>query len=477
MRMSRSSWWLAGVVIVLVIRFASLSMYPLTDTTEARYGEVSRVMAASGNWITPQLEQGVPFWAKPPLSFWQGALSVNLLGTSELAVRLPMFLNILIALGLTYAFAKRVCDPDVANISAFILVTSVIGFITAGAVMTDPAMVAATTWAMVGFWHALEHGSRRWGYGFFIALALGFLAKGPVAWVLIGVPIVLWLTLQRRWGDIGTRLPLVNGTGLMLLLTIPWFTIAEIKTPGYLNYFFVGEHFQRFVDSGWTGDLYGTAHDEPRGTIWLFTLQSFAPWSIVALGIIAARLARFRMQPLMGSFSSLQQYLAFWCLWPSVFFTVAGNILATYVLPALPAFAILVAMSLSQSRKSVLLMIPALLLPLAVVFAGPLGAIERLGKRTQYALIQYTQQTYPDVPLAYVGKPPPSARFYTRGAAVFFTDIESMQAWTQGRSTALIAVLDSMSLPEAMNASYLGRWNKHDLYLVGLDELSKTGNQ
>lgn len=470
-----SGWWLAAIAIVLVIRFASLSAYPLTDTTEARYGEISRVMATSGNWITPQLETGVPFWAKPPLSFWQGALSVSVLGTSEFAVRLPMFLNVLAVLLFAYGFTRRLCNHRTALISTFIIITSVVGFISSGAVMTDPAMIMSTTLAMVSFWYAIERGSRRWGYCFFLALAIGFLAKGPVAWVLTGVPIIFWLTLHRRWGDLWTKLPLLQGVALVSVLALPWFLLSELQTPGFLNYFFIGEHFQRFVDSGWTGDRYGTAHHERRGTIWLFTLAAFAPWSLVACYVCVARLRKFRCRPL--ALSPVQHYLVFWCLWPSVFFTFAGNILPTYVLPALPAFAILLAMHLNQSRHALLLVVPGLLLPAAVVFASPLGIIERLELRTQRALIQFVQSNYPDVPVAYVGKAPHSARFYSRGTASFLTSADEVRTWSQSHDTVLIAVRQSIKLDKEFNAEsldYLGRWNLHDLYLIDSSNLQIT---
>lgn len=469
MRVPSSRWWLAAVVIVLVIRFVSLSTYPLTDTTEARYGEIARVMATSENWITPQLEPGVPFWAKPPLSFWQGAASVTLLGTSEFAVRLPMFLNVLVVLALAYGFARYLCNHRHALISTFIIITSVVGFISSGAVMTDSAMMLSTTLAMISFWYALEHGSRHWGYCFFIALVIGFLAKGPVAWVLTGIPIILWLTLHRRWADLWTRLPVVSGVGMVIVFTLPWFVMSELRTPGFLNYFFVGEHLQRFVDSGWTGDRYGTAHDEPRGTIWLFTLAAFAPWSVVAVVIGAAKLLKFRFQPLLGTLSPIQHYLTLWCVWPSVFFTFAGNILPTYVLPALPAFAMLLAMALNQSRKSLLLIVPGLLLPVAVVFAGPLGIVDRLEQRTQRALIHYAQSTYPKVPLVYVGKAPHSARFYSHGTAKFFPDVDSLRVWSQSQDSVLIAAPQSTGLPAVLNEkplNYIGHWNSYDLYVI-----------
>ena len=462
-------WWLIALLVVLVIRVGSLSLYPLTDTTEARYGEISRVMAASGNWITPQLEPGVPFWAKPPLSFWQGALSVKLFGASEFSVRLPMFLNLLAVLTLVYGFARRLYGERVAAISVFIIITSVVGFITSGAVMTDPAMVLATTLAMISFWFSMENESRRWGYCFFIALSIGFLAKGPIAWVLTGVPIILWLTLHRCWRDMWDKLPIVAGIGIVALLALPWFVLSEMNTPGFLNYFFIGEHFERFLNSGWTGDRYGTAHDRPRGTIWLFTLAAFAPWSIIAIIICLVSVIKMRTRAVVSLFSPAQHYLFLWCIWPLIFFTFAGNILPTYVLPALPAFAILLALSVDKLHKPTWLILPGLLLPLAVAFAGPLGVISKLEHRTQRALVQYAQVEYPTIELAYVGKAPHSGRFYSQGLAKFFPNIAEVRSWARGYESVLVAVPESLKMPKEIDSEYLewvGHWNAYDLYLM-----------
>ena len=91
------------------IRLFFNAVIPLTDKTEARYGEVARLMAETGNWIVPQIDYGLPFWAKPPLSTWLSAGSISLLGDSEFALRLPYWIMaILIAfLLIPYGHQKK----------------------------------------------------------------------------------------------------------------------------------------------------------------------------------------------------------------------------------------------------------------------------------------------------------------------------------------------------------------------------------
>src|SRR5690606_21406355 len=99
-----------------------------------------------------------------------------------------------------------------------------------------------------------------WRYGFFIGMSIGLLAKGPLALVLIGGASLAW----ALWAPEGRKAlkaqPWSAGLALMLAISLPWYVAAELKTPGFLRYFLVGEHFLRFVDAGWTGDRYGTAH-------------------------------------------------------------------------------------------------------------------------------------------------------------------------------------------------------------------------
>ncbi|HIF9210150.1 TPA: ArnT family glycosyltransferase, partial [Photobacterium damselae] len=255
------------VISTFIIRFVTLSMYPLMDTTEARYGEMARIMAETGNWITPMFDYNVPFWGKPPLFSWLSAASIKLLGNSEFAVRLPhLLVGILITI-ITYLFAKKVQKNNtVALLSAAILATSTAFIVISGAVMTDTALTFAITLSMVSFWRNWQQPSLFFGLLFFVGLAIGMLAKGPLTLVLVGMSIILWSLSDGRWRLLYAKLPWGYGLVTFLVLTLPWYLLAEWKTPGFLHYFIIGEHFMRFVVSGWKGDLYGTAHEELRGT-------------------------------------------------------------------------------------------------------------------------------------------------------------------------------------------------------------------
>ena len=190
----------------LLFRLASLGSYPLMDTSEARYGEIARVMLETGDWVTPQEIPGTPFWAKPPLSTWLSAGSAGLFGVNEFALRLPALLCALGVLALCYSWAEALpkrsgagpvmhCGP----LAMALLCTSAGFFVAAGTVMTDPSLALCTTAMLAAFHQAAIRGSRSiwWRYGFFLAAGLGMLAKGPVILLYVGAPIGLWALWQN----------------------------------------------------------------------------------------------------------------------------------------------------------------------------------------------------------------------------------------------------------------------------------------
>ncbi|MGB1458088.1 ArnT family glycosyltransferase [Spongiibacter marinus] len=442
----KSLLWLLG--LTLISRLLAMLVLPLVETTEPRYAEIARLMAASNDWITPWFSPGVPFWGKPPLSFWSQALAIKLFGGSEFAVRLPGLLIGLATIALIYHLAQTLAGRRAALISALIFATSALGFAMSGAVLTDPFLCFSLTFAWAGVIHTQRQGpelkSSLWRYALFIGAALGLLAKGPVAIVLLAPPVGLWLLMQG-WPLI-RRFPWFSGTALMLALSLPWYIAAELKTPGFLDYFIVGEHIKRFVDSGWQGDLYGKAHDYPRGSIWLFALWATFPWCLAPLALLVAKL-KGRGQGFNFDRRSPLTLLVMSTLWPLIFFSVAGNILWTYVLPSLPGFAVLLAIALcrwaegQQNQDQQFEQHPlwssagasdrASRWTLALASVTPiLGLLTTLSYgmfnletqlNTEKSLIEYAQAHNPKADVYYLGAVPFSARYYSGGKVLSVT--------------------------------------------------------
>lgn len=419
---ARRLWLLVGALALA--RLAAMALLPLMDTTEARYGEIGRKMAALGDWVTPWHAQGVPFWGKPPLSFWLTAGSFKLLGVSEFAARLPHF-----ACGALMAWLAwdlgRLRDAATARLAVAVLAGSALFWVSAGAVMTDAALVAGTTLCMHAFWVALHAGEparrRRAGWLFFAGLALGLLAKGPLALVLTGTPLLLWMAWTRGWRCVRRGLPWLRGTALALALALPWYVLAEQRTPGFLAYFIVGEHWHRFVTPGWQGDLYGTAHRYAPGTIWLFAAAALMPWTL----LLPLAAWRGRGQPRLAAAPGTRAwngYLLLWTLVPLLFFTPARNIIWTYPLPALPAAALLAASWLARrpqaaTRWAAAGLSASLLLALGLSAAGwRTGQVENASARAAVRAWE-ARRGSGDEPLVFVGGRTFSAAFYSADQA------------------------------------------------------------
>ena len=207
---------LIGLVVAIVgVRLLTLGAYPLMDSTESRYAEISRKMLETGDWLMPQFDYGVPFWGKPPLSTWLSAASMAVFGVNEFAARLPSLLLCVGCGALVYALAAHRGNRDQAVWTLALFAATGMIFVAAGGVMTDPALVLGTTLSMAGFWIAVngpETSRRRAACAFFAGLVVGLLAKGPLALVLVAVPIGGTTLLTRSWHAVWRKLPWVTGS-------------------------------------------------------------------------------------------------------------------------------------------------------------------------------------------------------------------------------------------------------------------------
>lgn len=414
----------AAVGIALLTRLLSLGAYPLTDTTEARYAEVARKMVQLNDWVTPWFDYGMPFWAKPPLSIWMTALSFKMLGFSEYAARLPHLLAGVAVVWLVWDWLRG-AGVRQAWRAAALMSGSFVFYVSAGAVMTDMAMVLGTTMAMRGIWLGM-YGDARTRAGeaalAFVGIAIGLLAKGPVSLVLISASTCGWAITSGNAIATWRGLPWLRGATLASALVIPWYAMAERATPGFLSYFLVGEHWQRFLISGWQGDRFGNAHAFPLGSMLLFAGVALLPWTLV----LPAVARHWQCQKSLGrpnpGASGLTAYVAWCALVPVLFFLPARNILWTYVLPAAPPFAVWAALHLSTHPKGrrVDWILAAGTIAMSLTFVGVVTYRHvtmdwKSAKAVVAAYHVYASKA--SAPLLFMGARPYSASFYSKGQA------------------------------------------------------------
>ncbi len=423
------------VAVAASVRLATLGMYPLMDTTEARYAEIARRMAELGDWVTPWIGNAEPFWGKPPLSFWITATSFKLLGAGAFAARLPHWLcGAMIAWVLWSWMCGRSRREAVYALA--VIVGSGLFIAAAGAVMTDMFFALGLTMAMRGFWRVLHGNSgerRREQYLFFFSgIAVGLLAKGPLTVAIAAIPIAAWTLTTGQTRRVFAEIDWGRGLILVLAIVLPWYWLAELRTPGFLEYFLAGEHWYRFTVPGWDGDRYGHAHEFARGTIWLFAALAALPWSLL-LPVAAMRWRR-RVHPARREDRSLIGYLLLWALTPCVLFTPSRNILWTYVLPGLPAFAMLAALWLARLPREPVerLLLPAGVAVTAVVVLGIVLAFNANGwaeeTSTRALIAQYRSHRSGDEALVFFGKRPLSGSFYSHGKAELAVTADDLRA-------------------------------------------------
>ncbi len=404
-----------SVIILLLFRLLLIAHIPLLDKTEARYAEIARIMWDTNEWIVPQIDYGVPFMAKPPLSTWLSALSYIVFGINEFASRFPSYLlNVLILV-----IAGRIVKKTGASfyLPGFILLTMPEFLIHTGVVSTDTAFAFCTTMVMIAFWKTMNSPEKTyWNYIFSAFMGLGLLAKGPLVLMLTLPPIFLWCLLDwNRFKDVFQKFSIFLGLIIMAAIALPWYYLAEQKAPGFLDYFIVGEHYKRFVESGWKGDLYGKPKSQPIGMIWAFMVIFAFPW----IQIVFYKLWKNRKTILQNSWVS---FLVFWLFWTPIFFTFSRNILHTYMLPiTVPIMFLMVYWWEDFKSKKILFRIAAFFPAVVFIFYFAVfatGQVDYKMNSDKYILASLKEKTKDqEIPIYYWKEKNYSGQFYTNGKA------------------------------------------------------------
>jgi 4-amino-4-deoxy-L-arabinose transferase-like glycosyltransferase len=328
----------AGVVAPLVFAWlaATAWMRPLALPDEGRYVGVAWEMVRSGNWLVPTLDT-LPFFHKPPLFYWLSAGAIATFGNHEWAARLPsLFAATAVVIGL-FNFLRRWAGPAAALTALLVIVTMPYFFVGAQFANLDllvAACITGTILCAADVVLALRH-RRRWRaltlVGAYLFAALGVLAKGLIAIVIPALVVSLWLVSVR---DARLIVRVISWPGMALFATIaiPWFALMETWYSGFLDYFFIQHHVQRFLSSDFNS----------KQPFWFYVPLLFAltlPWS-------AFLPWAFRNAAEDGIAVDLRRLLWIWLATTLAFFSIPSSKLVGYVLPAAPALAVLVALAI-----------------------------------------------------------------------------------------------------------------------------------
>jgi 4-amino-4-deoxy-L-arabinose transferase-like glycosyltransferase len=344
-RTRTDSLLLAGFCAFLFLY--GLGQFGLIGADEPRYAQVAREMLERRDWITPTLG-GQPWLEKPPLYYWQAMLAYRVFGVSDWAARLPAALDATLLVLAVYFFLRRFrhgSELDGALITASS--AGIVGY--AHAASMDMALAAAFTVGVLGWWAWRESGKRIYLAVFYGFTALGMLAKGPVAPFLAAVVILLYAAAVRELRLV-LKMFWVPGILLFCVIALPWYFAMQMQHPEFFHEFIVEHNLGRFSQN-----LYH--HTEPFWYYLPVTALALVPWTVFVTAAFVQRVGLWwtKRKPASPAQHDLEnQFGMFACCWltvPVVFFSISHSKLPGYILPAIPAGALLLVHYLRQQLE------------------------------------------------------------------------------------------------------------------------------
>src|SRR5215813_1215236 len=337
--------------------FFGLGALGLTGADEPRYAQIGREMFERHDWILPTLN-GQPWLEKPVLLYWKQINSYIFFGVRDWAARIPAAAHAT-ALVLAIFFFMRRFRPGSELDAAIITASSaaIIGF--GRAASTDMLVSAPFAIAMLAWWAWHETSKKLWLAAFYALLAVGMLAKGPIAPALALLIVAAYAAL-RRDAKIFLRSLWWPGFALFFAIAVPWFVAVQLRVPQFFRVFFLEHNLARFGT-----DLY--QHAQP---FWYYIpvfFLSTLPWTVFTLPALAQTI-RSGIRRVGGTSETDQEdwlalFLLLWIAIPIVFFSISRSKLPGYILPVVPAAALLTTINLhrTQAISRIQLMLHSLL--------------------------------------------------------------------------------------------------------------------
>ncbi|MGA2746557.1 MAG: glycosyltransferase family 39 protein [Candidatus Sulfotelmatobacter sp.] len=318
--------------------FYGAGQFGLIGADEPRYAQIAREMLDRRDFVTPVLG-GHAWLEKPPLFYWQAMLAYSVLGVSDVAARVPAAIDATLLVIAVYFFFRRFrrgVEVDAALITASC--AGVIGY--AHAASMDMALAATFSVGMLVWWAWREGGQRIYLALFYALMALGMLAKGPVAPFLAAAVIVVFTLVTREFRLVGRTLWL-PGIVLFCAIALPWYIAVQVQNPQFFREFILQHNLERF-----SSDLYH--HRQPFWYYLPVTALALVPWTVfvIAAFVESVRVWWAELKSVSDEPDLELQFRVFACCWlavPVAFFSISQSKLPGYILPALPAGAVLLA--------------------------------------------------------------------------------------------------------------------------------------
>jgi 4-amino-4-deoxy-L-arabinose transferase-like glycosyltransferase len=341
-------WHFAILACCIVTWFVTLGNRVLMDPDEGRYAEIPREMVASGDWLSPHLND-LKYFEKPPLQYWATAVSYKVFGIGEFTSRLWCGLTGLLGVLFTGWAAAKLFGRNTGVLAVALLGCSLIWIVLGHLNTLDMSLSFFLSTAIFAFLLAQQapiksKAERNWMFVAWIAAALGVLTKGPIAAALPGLALVVYSIIER---DLSTwrRLHVVGGLILFLAITAPWFIAMSIVNPEFAHYFFIHEHFERF-----TSDVH--SRNEPWWFFIPLLVAGALPWFFMAAH---SWISQWRVDAIenVSGFRS-RRFLLIWAASVFLFFSASHSKLGPYILPIFPALAVVATDFISRAKIKLL---------------------------------------------------------------------------------------------------------------------------
>jgi 4-amino-4-deoxy-L-arabinose transferase-like glycosyltransferase len=353
------------VFVFCVVWFCNLGYRSLVRPDEGRYAEIAREMAVTGDWITPRLN-GIKYFEKPPLQYWMTAAAYNAFGEHEWTARLWAALTGFAGVLMVGFAGVRLFGRQAGFYSAIVLASSVL-YAAIGHINTlDMGVTFCLTLGLLGFLLAQRGEGRTretllWMWLAWTAMGFGFLSKGLIGLALPAAAMVAYALVHRDISFL-KRLEPFAGIAIMLAIALPWTIAVSIANPEFARFFFIHEHFERFL----------TQVHHRMAPWWYFVpilIAGMLPWTAM-LG--QALIAAWKGDPSGRSFKP-RRFLLLYAAVILLFFSASQSKLPSYILPIFPALALLVGEWLTRIRGRTLtwLILPIAVLALTGAIASP----------------------------------------------------------------------------------------------------------
>ncbi len=379
-RLSRPFLWLL-IGLAAILSVDGVGDRKLANPDEGRYSEISREMAATGDFVTPRLN-GIKYFEKPPMQYWATAVSFKLFGLSEWSARLYTLLCGLGCVLLASYCARRCFDEDTALLTVAVLFSAPYFAALSEVVTLDMGLTFWMTLSVAGYLiaeRAANPSARlRWLLAGWVGMAGAVLSKGLIGIVFPGAAIFLYCVWHRDFGRLA-RLAWPQGVALFLLITVPWFYLVSQANPEFLRFFFIHEHFERFTS---------TAHRRTEAWWYFFPILfvGFLPWMVTLLPALRRAWRRAPQMDFNGRGFAPLRFIVIFAAFILLFFSASGSKLPAYILPFFPVLAIVMAAYLKQCEPRRLAWMVMPIVPLALL--GAWAAQRAPARRGNDAFVQ-----------------------------------------------------------------------------------------